>query len=156
MVKITLEGFPELLDAFRTLGERCEDLRPYWPRFETAFYLRELNLFAGQGEGYWVPLSPSYEKWKKNAAPGQPLMVLSGSLRESLTDAKGEGAVVNEQPRSLEIGTSVPYAAFHQTGTSRMPARPPIVVDEKLVDEMNFAALVMFGDEAKRMGFTVR
>jgi len=44
------------------------------------------------------------------------------------------------------LGTSVPYGVFHQLGTKRMPARPPIQLSEsdknrwgKLVHEWLYA-----------------
>lgn len=62
------------------------------------------------------------EHWPAAADPASKinsmLLVASGALRNSLTGASGE---VTET--ALVFGTSIPYARFHQYGTSKMPAR---------------------------------
>jgi phage gpG-like protein len=39
-----------------------------------------------------------------------------------------EGSLEEQDAHSLALGTRVSYAAFHQFGTSRMPARPLVVL----------------------------
>ena len=57
-----------------------------------------------------------------------PLLVRTGALLRSLTVRGAAGHVERLEAQSLAIGTSLPYALFHQTGTRRMPARPIIVL----------------------------
>ena len=57
-----------------------------------------------------------------------PLLVRTGALQRSLTVRGAAGHVERLEAQSLAIGTSLPYALFHQTGTRRMPARPIIVL----------------------------
>jgi hypothetical protein len=48
-----------------------------------------------------------------------PLTEVAAIVRDKLTDNFDD-----EGPGSLALGSSVPYAGFHQTGTGTMPARP--------------------------------
>jgi phage gpG-like protein len=67
-----------------------------------------------------------------NTRPGAqhaaPLLIRTGALLRSLTGRGAAGHVEQLDDHSLAIGTSLPYALFHQTGTRRMPARPIIVL----------------------------
>jgi phage gpG-like protein len=73
----------------------------------------------------WPPLSASTASRKK---PRSGLLVSSGALARSLAEPGAQGAVEIRDARSLTLGTRLPYAAFHQFGTRRMPARPLIVL----------------------------
>jgi phage gpG-like protein len=81
---------------------------------------------AGPQAGSWAPLSVSYSAWKEAHYPGQPKLVATGALRAALTDSSASGALRDVSGDSLTFGTTgVPYASLHQTGTGRMPSRPP-------------------------------
>ncbi len=81
---------------------------------------------AGPQAGSWAPLSVSYARWKEAHYPGQPTLVRTGKLADALADSGAPGARRDISGDSLTFGTSgLPYASFHQTGTGRMPARPP-------------------------------
>ncbi|MBI1941032.1 MAG: phage virion morphogenesis protein [Acidobacteria bacterium] len=67
-------------------------------------------------------------KTRPGQAQGLPLLVRTGALLRSLTAPGAAGHVERFEDHSLAIGTSLPYALFHQTGTRRMPARPIIVL----------------------------
>lgn len=59
---------------------------------------------------------------------GPPLLVRTGALFRSLTVPGAPGNVEEMDDRSLLLGTRVPYAGHHQTGTQHLPARPMIVL----------------------------
>lgn len=67
----------------------------------------------------WAPNAPSTLKRKerkgKTGAGGPKVLIDTGNLRNSFTTK------VNAS--SVEIGTPVPYAKYHQAGTNRMPRR---------------------------------
>jgi phage gpG-like protein len=44
----------------------------------------------------------------------------------SMTRADAAGSVWRAEPKALAVGTSIGYAKFHQFGTRRMVARPPL------------------------------
>lgn len=67
---------------------------------------------------------------------GRRLLVLSGDLFFAATTSAGIGNINQLAPQELLVGVSagsVPYAAFHQFGTSNMPARPFIYATEETV-----------------------
>lgn len=81
---------------------------------------------GGPQSGSWAPLSVSYSAWKEAHYPGQPKLVATGALRAALTDSSASGALRDVSGAALSFGTAgIPYASLHQTGTGRMPSRPP-------------------------------
>jgi phage gpG-like protein len=156
MITVEVKGADELQRALTELAKKTGDLRPVWSRIAVEFYRRERDLFSSQGEGAWVQLSPSYSSWKQKHFPGLPLLVLSGNLRESLGGRGGSFSVYEAEPLSLSIGTSVPYAQFHQTGTSKMPARPPIIIDDATTEKFLDIAVDALGEDAAGLGFEVK
>jgi phage gpG-like protein len=63
----------------------------------------------------WAPLAPSTLKRRRGA--GSTILNSSGALLASLADAGAAGHVESGDGLSLELGTSLPYAKFFQTGT---------------------------------------
>ena len=85
----------------------------------------------------WAPLRPSTIKRKGHAIR----LVERGDLKESLAGRSGDSIrdVFREQGlgiTALVFGTSDEKAGFHQEGTSRMPARPPVGITDELTDEI--------------------
>lgn len=126
--ELSVDGVPQLVRGFQRFAEDVKDVRPAWPAVLNTLRQLEGQQFASEGaEGgtAWAPLSPKYAAWKARKFPGRRVLVLTGDLRESLTYETGY-SIADMQPLSLVFGTAVPYAIFHQRGTSRMPARKPI------------------------------
>ena len=68
---------------------------------------------------------------RKKPGDGHPLLIRSGHLRQSISwKIEGDDTVA--------VGSDRKYAAFHQHGTKKMPARPffPVGPDGDLVPEM--------------------
>jgi phage gpG-like protein len=91
--------------------------------------------FASEGRAGGTPWAPRKAVRGVREPPSRqranhesPLLVRSGALLRSLTEPGAAGHVEELEGQSLAIGTSVPYASFHQTGTRYMPARPIIVL----------------------------
>lgn len=83
----------------------------------------------GRAEGTpWAPLAPSTLRRRRPGSTGAPILQSSGALLRSLTAPGAPGHVEQLEDQSLAIGSSLPYALFHQTGTRRIPARPMIVL----------------------------
>lgn len=120
-------------ERLRSLLNRAQDLRPVFREIARSFNEFQDDLFASSGAaaGGWAPLAPSTLAQK--AAQGYPsdILVRTGRMRRSLV-SKTSDSVEEITAKYLLIGTSRPYARFHQTGTVRMPARPIIVVPESL------------------------
>lgn len=88
--------------------------------------------FDNEGYGDWPPLAPSTIA-RKIRLYGNPKTILkaSESLVDSLTIKGAAGNVTRIFPTLAEFGTSIFYAIFHQTGTSRMPAREIFLLREE-------------------------
>lgn len=90
----------------------------------------------------WVELSPAYGTWKEERVPGLPILVgirptrkgtrekpirpqtyePSGRMRAELLDL----ASVNVSPQRMMYAPVSDIAGYHQEGTEKMPARPPV------------------------------
>lgn len=126
---LTIDGQRKFDGAFRVLTEGLSDFRPVWPEVELQFFRAELEQFNSEGArggARWQPLSARYAKQKAKKYPGAPILVLTGRLKRSLTVIGGADSVRIAEPLSLTLGTRTPYAGYHQQGTKRMPARPPL------------------------------
>lgn len=116
--KRDLAGFPEAMA--RAKKRALEDVgQAFASRAKLAFRTEALR------PARWAPRKPS-----KND-DGHPLLIRSGALRQSI-GWRLEGA------DAVAIGTDKKYAAHHQHGTKKMPARPffPIDGNGRLVPEM--------------------
>ena len=71
--------------------------------------------FASDGFGRWQP--------RVDNLP-HPLLRKSGTLFRSLVQPGAPGNVDIRSEHSLEYGTDIAYADYHEFGTSRIPARP--------------------------------
>ena len=71
--------------------------------------------FLSEGGGRWAP--------RQDSLP-HPLLRKSGTLFRSLVQPGARGNVDIRSPHSLEYGTDIAYADYHEFGTSRIPSRP--------------------------------
>lgn len=145
-------GTPEptltrLVTALERAGDAVADVGKYvLPKVLPVLETETAKQFEAEGRGpasgSWAPLSTSYAAWKGANFPGQPINVLSGKLRGALTDGGAPGARRDVGGDSLTYGTTgIPYASFPQTGTRRMPARPPIDFGDDFEEGLQAAAL---------------
>lgn len=80
---------------------------------------------GSSGGSKWAPLSEAYREQKARAYPGRGILERTRALMRSF-ERGGAGNVLRIAPRALVWGSSVDYGRYHQSGTSRMPARPII------------------------------
>ena len=160
MIRFTFEidGTVEFDRAFNRL-DQISDLRPIWGDVAEAFYEIEREQFGSQGaagaSGRWAPLSNLYAKFKAVKFPGKTILRRTDSLFESLTGKESPGAIFRPSESELQLGSSVPYGVWHQRGTSKMPARKPISLNDDQKRRMQKAiqkGLVQF---IRRQGFNV-
>lgn len=94
------------------------------------FFQGNKAIFALNGKGQYVDLSPKYKAEKeKHVHFVYPILRRSGFLERSITNASDPDAIaeiVNKD--TLLVGTHLFYGAFLQKGTRRMPARPFLFV----------------------------
>jgi len=126
---VELEGERQVDLGISRMIDAVQDLRPFWPAFQDAFFSAELEQFATEGgagrRGSWAPLSPAYAAWKRSKVGAKPVLQFTGQLMESLTGTSG-ATIYEAEPMMLALGSAMPYAHWHQTGTKRMPQRRPI------------------------------
>lgn len=94
--------------------------------------------FASEGERFghaWAALSPKYAAWKAMHYPGKTILRREDRLYESLTVRPM--AVERITKDSATVGTNVPYAKYHQRGTSKMPSRPFLELTAELQRSLN-------------------
>lgn len=83
----------------------------------------------------WTPLAASTVAKKGH----DTILVDKSRMKASLVSPTGDSIrdVISEAGMAgVAFGTDVEYAHFHQTGTSRMPARPPVGISEKTIDQV--------------------
>ena len=116
-VEKALENFQaSLSDVSGALGSVADDFRRM-----------VAGQFASQGESGgtpWADLAPSTRRRK---AGGGSVLYNTGALFNALVDPDAPGHVEAGDKLSLEIGTDLPYAMFHQLGAGwgRGRATPP-------------------------------
>jgi phage gpG-like protein len=123
---IEIEGMADLLAKFKTVEEGMIDFRQLgaWKGVIHEFKKIEMEQFRSAGgagkSGKWAPLSPKYAaiKQKRYHGPTQILRA-SGALYKSLTT---DGTVHEQTAQELVLGSKLPYASYHQTGT-KAPSR---------------------------------
>lgn len=115
--------------------ERVQDLSPAFERIlpllqqYTESYLAAEG--AHEGNPRFAPLSPRYARYKAKRYPNAPILTRSGRMRQSLAGITTD-SIADITPDTLTYGTRVPYALYHQTGTRKMPKRPPLKLSKPL------------------------
>lgn len=115
-----------VLEAIKKTGDLTEPFILITKRWFKA----NRAIFTLKGPGKYTDLSPGYKLQKqKRVGFIYPILRYSGLLEASITnpdDANAINLIVNKT--TLILGTKVSYAGFHQFGTKKMPARPPLLV----------------------------
>lgn len=131
VLTVSVAGNVVLARGIERFTEGISDFRPAFEEMRTDFMQVETEQFATEGgrSGQpWPPLSPTYAAWKAKHYPGAPILQLTRTMLAQLS--AGTGMQIDMQPMSLRMTPLVPWAKWHQTGTARMPARPPVVLTE--------------------------
>ncbi len=117
------------------------------PVFEQAVARQFSEEGGGPSQGKWPELSDAYAARKARRWPGRPILVASGALVAALTNSHSAGALRETTPTTLAYGTrGIEYASYHQTGTPRMPSRPPVDFDDDAADAIEEAAKAALRD----------
>ncbi len=107
--------------------------------------------------GRWAELSPNYAKRKKRVWGEKPILQASGKLQSALLEG-GLGHFEELEPLRMSFGVSadaVPYALYHQTGSSKMAARPILdwTQQDHLAIQKTLESQAL--DSSRRLGFKV-
>lgn len=92
--------------------------------YSTAVYETEGGAFGAP----WAQLSQPYEAWKRTAYPGRGILVRSGDMKRGYKYTAGRS--------EMKLWNPVDYAKFHQYGTSRMPQRLLLKLDDQRKNEI--------------------
>ena len=133
---IDTQPFDWLSDKLDELSENLDDMRPLFEQFASDFYKDEKKIFSLNGPGQYADLSDNpkgkgYKSYKiKHKGKAYPILLFSGVLARSLLTRSAPGSVLMIKRDDFYIGTSIPYGAYHMTGTSKMPQRPLWFIDD--------------------------
>jgi phage gpG-like protein len=117
----TLPGLATVSTGLTRLSVSIADWTPFWVEsFAPFFYRNETEMFAsgGTGRSSWASLSPQYAKWKVKRGLSGSILVQTGALKASLTSG-GPGSIFQPSATALAIGSGLPYAHAHFTGTPK-------------------------------------
>lgn len=138
-VEIDVFGIPFLRRKLDNIGDRIVDIEPALESIASDMRVQAGRAFDSRGltsGTAWPPLQDSTisrklrDKNAKTRANAHRILHATERLRKSLTSESHNEHISRVDRNSLEFGTSVPYAGFHQTGTRNMSARPPVRMRE--------------------------
>lgn len=149
---LELDGLEDLPDLFAELEDQLynadftQEMRDQIPHLQE-IHRRHWMDQADPGGTAWAPLAESTIAGKGRRSGHQAshstILVDTGRLFESLVigPASWDSDRIRDVDRMdggtfLVFGTAVPYSIFHDTGTSRMPARVHVGMNDSDVDEM--------------------
>lgn len=137
-VSFDIKGVDLINKRLNKIEKSCKDLTNAWKKIGKDFRETEEKVFTGQGSygsrGRWVKLSPKYEAYKNRTHPGKPILQKTGDLKRSLTQKGGNNIEIIE-PMKITLGTNDVKLKYHQKGTKKMPARPPITITKYQTDK---------------------
>jgi phage gpG-like protein len=124
-VEFTIMGTERLRAMLHRWIDHAVDVRPALTGVAKDFKSIEAKQFNSQG-GYlgtrWAPLADSTREYKaKHPEWDKRILHRTRTLRKSLTVGTGGYRTISRD--SIELGSNVPYAGFHQSGTANMPQR---------------------------------
>jgi hypothetical protein len=134
--RIETHGLPEAKRVAEQAAAFMLDLRPFWPRVSTLFisWMRQqFQSEGGFGGSKWAPLSPLYAQFKARVYPGKPILQATGAMRRA---ASSPTRLATATTLTLRIEDD--KIEYHETGTTRMPARPllfdrlPMIAEREL------------------------
>lgn len=110
-----------LIDRLAKAGQI--DLRPTMEVVGIGYRKEVQMIFSRQqprGEDMrWASLSEKYAAWKAVHYPGQPILVRTGALRQSMTTKGAEGNITAISKTSAIFGTSIRYGIYHDSDKPR-------------------------------------
>lgn len=139
-VSIKQKGLENVQTFFKETKKRMTSFEPPLKK-GGVMMLRSIDQnFKQAGRPVWKPLSRQRLAWKLRHGYSPLPLTMHGDLRRSVTYR------VNRN--RLFIGTSVPYAKYHQFGTRRIPKRTFLLFQDVDVDRINRLILEHITQEA--------
>lgn len=142
----SLDGNSEAADHLRGWSTRLRNGAPAFEEMAKVMATHQQNWWkSNRSGGEWAQVKEPYRSWKRKRFPQR--RILEGpdrpghrgfQLRDQMT-RKANGKFGHEviTASSLEIGSTLEYARYHQEGTRHMVARPPLApLDARTVDRL--------------------
>lgn len=107
-------------------GETFEAISDSLVKFHQSFFANQ----SSPGGDRWAPLSPITIARKGHAT----ILVETDSMRRSVAGRRHQDHIESFSTNEMSWGTKDEKAAFHQYGTSRMPARPFVGWSDESID----------------------
>lgn len=129
---------PELVEGgdIGSLLEALSDFEPVLEQWAQIMEEAQAENFATEGQTFgdtWAELKYSTLRAKRRAFASSEKLVRTGRLQ----DAIGQAVVMDATSVTTGINLAeVPYAAFQNSGTSRLPARVLVALTSSEVDQM--------------------
>jgi Phage virion morphogenesis family len=137
--EIREEGAAKASHDLAELGVRAADVTPAAPAVRLVFAGGERERFDRQGPG-WPQLADATRQLKATEGLDRRILRASSRLYDSLVNPASSDAVKTSTPGTIELGTEVFYARFHQSGTTNMPRR--VVVELSPAQRTEVAAVL--------------
>lgn len=128
---LEVEGFEPYKASLSLYITRFTDLRALWPGIAADIGAENKKQIDSQGRHGSTPyeeLSPPYAAWKASQVGPKPILIFSGDMFDTLTNPSSSGFVTITRKLDMTIIFRSPYARYHQRGTKKMPARPPMIL----------------------------
>lgn len=118
-------------------GMRVRSMAPAWEEVGRQLLMDFQKNFESEGGQFgawskWAQLAPSTQDERRRLGWGaaHPILQRTGRLYESVVVQGAPDNVFEVGPNSLKIGTTVPYAGYHNSSAprSRLPRRPIIAL----------------------------
>lgn len=119
----------EFKEALRNAEKKIGDLTLPLISISRDWFKENRALSSLKGPGQYKDLKPSTKKQKRRKWGNEyPILFASGKLLGSVTiqSSNSVSEVINKN--TLILGTSVPYAKYHQYGTKTLPVRPMVLI----------------------------
>lgn len=140
-VEITIEIFGEQIISRRLLrlGERAVDATPAFTAIAGLFYESEKEQFASEGgwaSGGWVPDKQSTIDAKVAGGYSTLTLQRTGATMRSLTEPGAPFSKESIGPDHVDLESTIPWGKYLQKGTSKMPMRKPVELNEETKSAM--------------------
>lgn len=152
---VKVPGARDLSVMLSRYRDGITDFTPFWnDYFVPTWYSLMARQYSSEGGitgAQWAPLTAKYAAWKQRHFPGQPVGVLTGAARASLTSPNDSHTVLTVSKDKFAVGTDLNYPIYLQVGTRKMVARPPMRVDKLFMTDIGKLLQKFAYDVAKKV-----
>jgi hypothetical protein len=172
LVELRSSGIDQAAADFDALNARLGDKRPPLTRIAELLHQHLEAAYTSEGalggSGRWVPLTRRYGAWKHRHGPGVPILVglrpgpkgtrpqtyaPSGRMRRQILAPLGDSATWRITDNSMGYTAQSGIAPYHQEGTRKMRARPPVDPPRAWLSEIDREFVGWLNDLIEQSGF---